>query len=189
MDLLPAGPLCLSGNISPYRIWSRRGESLASALCQKDEAGECTGDESLPYVVYWSAVGYYTSVLLKCAVCSSTFLICMEMMISESDGVFLLYNQLLPCQNERNEADNKGSEVLVSGNWAGASFILYQIGFGLQEITFFPSGWCGKVNSLQAERREFLGCLLKFHMNGHTLHHNHSPLNCTLWHLHTSFVI
>lgn len=79
-------------------------------------------------------------MLLKCAVCSSTFLICMEMMISESDGVFLLYNQLLPCQNERNEADNKGSAVLVSGNWAGASFILYQIGFGLQEITFFPSG-------------------------------------------------
>lgn len=63
-------------HISPCPFWSGRGERFASALSLRGEEGECTSDESLPQVVYWSAVGHYISVLVKYAVHPSALLIC-----------------------------------------------------------------------------------------------------------------
>lgn len=91
-------------------------------------------------------------MLVKSAVHPSAPLIFMEIMISEMDSVPAM-QWVIIVSKERNEVDNKGSEVLGYVNWPGTSFILFQIGFGLLEITF-SSGGRRKVNSLQTDDRD-----------------------------------
>lgn len=99
--------------------------------------------------------GFISHYSLSVLSASSALLICMEMMIFEAAPVLLLFCHYRGVKREKNGADNKRSEVLVSVKWAGTSFILFQIGFGWLEITFSPS-WHGEVNSFEGEHRVIL---------------------------------
>ena len=152
MDSLPAGHLCLSGghHISSCLAAERsgRGESVASALCfgggGGGERGESASDESLPQVVYWLAAGRCISALVKCAVCS-TYLHGNDYLCScRSIG----YHGV---RRKRNGAYNEGSKVLSSVSCSGMSFIQFQIGLSLLEITF-SCGWCGESEFISGHR-------------------------------------
>lgn len=140
------------GHLSLSVLERSLGERCLSTLLYGEE-GERTGDESLPQVVYWSAVGHYISMLVKCAAYPSAYLHGNNYLLRLT--MFLLFNQLSWCQKKEMKRTIKGSEVSSSVSWASTSFILFQIGFGWVEITF-SSGWHGEVNSFQAEHREIL---------------------------------
>lgn len=181
MDSLPAGHLCLSGAITSLPV--RPGADVGRALRQHFACGVRRVSALVMSHFHKLFIDRLRGIISQCSLSVlSTRLLCFFAWKWWSLRLTPAVQSVTTVSKERNEAYNKGSEVLVSVNRTGTSFILFQISLASLQMTF-SSGWCGKVNSFWGTAEEWFcsqkyvcvrnrivsSCLLKFHTNSRTL--------------------